>query len=82
MYLQVHLKILSQQKLWIGRRANKWPYKTDPVSLCLSSEVEQQTQELANVGQGQINTSGVVDVMAREHAFTMENYMDAIAEKG
>jgi hypothetical protein len=31
------------------------------------------------VGQGQINTSGVVDVMAREHAFTMENYM-AIAE--
>jgi hypothetical protein len=35
----------------------------DPVSLCLSSEVEQQTQELANVGQ--INTSGVVDVMAR-----------------
>jgi hypothetical protein len=23
---------------------------------------------------------GVVDVMAREHAFTMENYMDAIAE--
>jgi hypothetical protein len=30
-------------------------------------------------GQGQIN-SGVVDVMAREHAFTMENYMDAIAE--
>jgi hypothetical protein len=48
--------------------------------LSLSSEVEQQTQELANVGQGQINTSGVVDVMAREHAFTMENYMDAIAE--
>jgi hypothetical protein len=47
--------------------------------LSLSSEVEQQTQELANVGQGQINTS-VVDVMAREHAFTMENYMDAIAE--
>jgi hypothetical protein len=47
--------------------------------LSLSSEVEQQTQELANVGQGQINTSGV-DVMAREHAFTMENYMDAIAE--
>jgi hypothetical protein len=47
--------------------------------LSLSSEVEQQTQELANVGQGQI-TSGVVDVMAREHAFTMENYMDAIAE--
>jgi hypothetical protein len=45
--------------------------------LSLSSEVEQQTQ---NVGQGQINTSGVVDVMAREHAFTMENYMDAIAE--
>jgi hypothetical protein len=51
----------------------------DPVSLCHSSEVEQQTQELANVGQGQINTR-VVDVMAREHAFTMENYMDAIAE--
>jgi hypothetical protein len=46
--------------------------------LSLSSEVEQQTQELANVGQGQINTSGVVDVMAREHF--MENYMDAIAE--
>jgi hypothetical protein len=40
-----------------------------------SSEVEQQTQELAK-GQGQIN-SGVVDVMAREHAFTMENHMDA-----
>jgi hypothetical protein len=50
------------------------------LALSLSSEVEQQTQELANVGQGQINTSGVVDVMAREHAFTMENYMDAIAE--
>jgi hypothetical protein len=49
--------------------------------LSLSSEVEQQTQELANVGQGQINTSGVVDVMAREHAFTMENYMDAIEIK-
>jgi hypothetical protein len=49
------------------------------LALSLSSEVEQQTQELANVGQGQIN-SGVVDVMAREHAFTMENYMDAIAE--
>jgi hypothetical protein len=48
------------------------------LALSLSSEVEQQ--ELANVGQGQINTSGVVDVMAREHAFTMENYMDAIAE--
>jgi hypothetical protein len=42
------------------------------LALSLSSEVEQQTQELANVGQGQINTSGVVDVMAREHAFTME----------
>jgi hypothetical protein len=49
--------------------------------LSLSSEVEQQTQELANVGQGQINTSGVVDVMAREHAFTMEN-MDASRDKG
>jgi hypothetical protein len=49
------------------------------LALSLSSEVEQQTQELAK-GQGQINTSGVVDVMAREHAFTMENYMDAIAE--
>jgi hypothetical protein len=47
------------------------------LALSLSSEVEQQ--ELANVGQGQINTY-VVDVMAREHAFTMENYMDAIAE--
>jgi hypothetical protein len=47
--------------------------------LSLSSEVEQQTQELANVGQGEI-INGVVDVMAREHAFTMENYMDAIAE--
>jgi hypothetical protein len=35
------------------------------LALSLSSEVEQQTQELANVGQGQINTSGVVDVMAR-----------------
>jgi hypothetical protein len=39
--------------------------------LSLSSEVEQQTQELANVDT-QINISGVVDVMAREHAFTME----------
>jgi hypothetical protein len=52
------------------------------LALSLSSEVEQQTQELANVGQGQINTSGVVDVMAREHAFTMENYMDASRDKG
>jgi hypothetical protein len=48
--------------------------------LSLSSEVEQQTQELANVGQDRY--SGVVDVMAREHAFTMENYMDASRDKG
>jgi hypothetical protein len=48
--------------------------------LSLSSEVEQQTQELANVGQGQINTSGVVDVMAREHAFTMETTWTLLAE--
>jgi hypothetical protein len=43
------------------------------LALSLSSEVEQQTQP-AKQGQGEINTSGVVDVMAREHAFT-ENYM-------
>jgi hypothetical protein len=49
------------------------------LALSLSSEVEQQTQELANVGQGQINTSGVVDVMARG-MHLLENYMDAIAE--
>jgi hypothetical protein len=48
--------------------------------LSLSSEVEQQTQELANVGQGQINTSGVVDVMLESMHLLMENYMDAIAE--
>jgi hypothetical protein len=47
----------------------------DPVSLVTVFRGRTATQELANAGQGQINTSGVVDVMAREHAFTMENYM-------
>jgi hypothetical protein len=47
LYLQVHLKILSFKSFWIGRRANKWSYKTIQSPLSLSSEVEQQTQELA-----------------------------------
>jgi hypothetical protein len=43
--------------------------------------VEQQTQELYKyVGQGQINTSGVVDVMAKSMHLLWKNYMDAIAE--
>jgi hypothetical protein len=47
------------------------------LALSPSSEVTANTRTAKM--QGQINTS-VVDVMAREHAFTMENYMDAIAE--
>jgi hypothetical protein len=52
--------------LGLDTGANKWPYKLlrSSLALSLSSEVEQQTQDFTNVGQGQINTSGVVDVMA------------------
>jgi hypothetical protein len=47
--------------------------------LSLSSEVEQQTQELANVDKDRLILP-VLWMLWLEHAFTMENYMDAIAE--
>jgi hypothetical protein len=52
----------------------------DPVSLCHCLQSRTANTRTCKCRTRTDNTSGVVDVMAREHAFTMENYMDAIAE--